>query len=60
MKDDSSPTAKLALFGDDASRNYNPGDEIRVSEVYRHKNTNTLSTKKTSKIEVNTVPYVLL
>ena len=40
------------MFGEDASKNYDAGDVIALTETYRYKDTNTLSTKKSWKIEV--------
>lgn len=47
-----SKTVKLALFGADATNKYNQGDVISISNAYKWKETNTLSTKMTSKVQV--------
>ncbi|XP_052799343.1 uncharacterized protein LOC128230956 [Mya arenaria] len=42
---------KIALFGEDAQRDFNEGDVLSVTQTYRWKDTQTLSTKKSTKIE---------
>ena len=51
---DSTKTVKIALFGEDAQNDYNPNDVMAITDVYRWKASETLSTKQTSKVEVCT------
>lgn len=46
------PRVKVALYGNDAMKDFSVGEVISLTETYRYKDTNTLSTKKTCKLEV--------
>ena len=46
------PRVKVALFGEDAEKEYSVGEVIALTETYKYKDTSTLSTKKTCKLEV--------
>ena len=46
------PRVKVALFGNEACKDYSSGENISVTDVYKYKDTNTLSTKKSCKTEV--------
>ena len=51
--DQEGPRVKVALFGEKACKEYIKGDVVSVTDVYKHKDTQTLSTKNTCKIEVS-------
>ena len=46
------PTVKLVLFGDGANKTIDEGEVIKVTNTFKWKITDTLSTKKTLKVEV--------
>ena len=53
LKDEAdSPAVNVALFGEDAEVDFKAGDVISITDTYHYNKTNSLSTKRTSKIEV--------
>ncbi|XP_052813756.1 uncharacterized protein LOC128240853 [Mya arenaria] len=51
VDDAQQPPVKVALFGREAEQAYSPGDVIRITDTYPYKKTNSLSTKKSAKVE---------
>lgn len=53
LKDSATSAAvPVSLFGTDAEATYNQGDVITVTEVYKYKRGDSLSTKPTSTVQV--------
>ena len=59
LKDDKNSAAvPLSLFGEDAERQYAVGDVISVTDVYKYKKADSLSTKPSSTVQVRYFPYI--
>jgi len=53
LKDDQTgPTVKLALFGDDAMKDFKIGDVLRVTYAYTRRDSSKLSTQHPTQIEI--------
>lgn len=53
MDEQEGPRVKVALFGNDAEKEFTIGDVLEITNTYKYKDLATLSTKQTSKIEVS-------